>query len=84
VRPKASGAGLICRTENSHKSGSWYGWPGLLRLLHFLTASSEWCTVCQSRHSVQKKITTSRILSKTTTWYSNIYNEIASDVWAYQ
>ena len=55
----------------------------LLRLLHFWTAGREWCTVCQGRHSLWKRSQPAESI-KTITWYHNIYNEIASDVWRYQ
>ena len=72
--------GLRSGLFSGHKSGSLYGLPRSLRLLHFL----EWRqrmmnkrfgkTTCRKDHS-QKN------LSKPILWYRNVYNEIASDVW---
>jgi len=50
-----------------------------LRLLHFRSGGSEWCTDCLSKHSGKEH--SQKNLSKPILYDTNLYNQIASDVW---
>jgi len=64
-----------------HKSGSSERWPWSLRLFHFRSGGSKWCTNCLGKHNMQKTITARRILSKLVLQCCNVCNQITSDVW---
>jgi len=54
-------------------------WPWSVRLLHFQSVGSEWCTECLGKHSMRRKITVKSIYQN---WYCGVatYNQIMSDV----